>query len=449
MMKFKEILIFADEAVYQQTNKHLSDLQRDILIESLENHKYSQVAAKYDCSIEYIHQVAAQLWKYISDKLGEKVNKSNVRATFERMGLIISSSFNNFAHIQEINFCESGLQPPEINQKKQSLQPILDIDYTETSTNFYGREQELKTLQTWLDHKSKLIAIMGLPQIGKSYLTYQLITQNKDNFDYIIWRNIDDFADLENLEIDLINVFLKSQEQELKTKTRSLKQFLQDYKCLIVIDNVQNILQTQQLSGYYQSIYENYQKFWRQIATNNHQSCVIICSWEIPSDIKNLAEQSSNVHLLYLHGFKEPAKKIIQEQGLNDEEICQLLIDVYQGHPFWLKLVANMLKKLYSENEIKLLLNQQIFIPERIKTILDIQNQRLSSIEQQVILYLANNEQKFAVMEIAQNMGLSHQVVSNVIESLLDRSLIEQISNSEPKFSISPIIKEYYQNFNH
>ncbi|NES24687.1 MAG: hypothetical protein F6K41_38710, partial [Symploca sp. SIO3E6] len=87
MRGIEVVLEFADELVHTETGKHLNDLQRIILRESWQEAKktYDQLAQEYGYSANYIKQaVAPQLWRLLSQGLGEKVTKINIRSVLER-----------------------------------------------------------------------------------------------------------------------------------------------------------------------------------------------------------------------------------------------------------------------------------------------------------------------------------------------------------------------------
>jgi hypothetical protein len=87
MRGIEAVLKFADQLVYTKTGGHLSDLQRVILRESWQETKktYDQMAEEYGYSPSYIKQaVAPQLWRLLSEGLGEKVTKTNIRSVLER-----------------------------------------------------------------------------------------------------------------------------------------------------------------------------------------------------------------------------------------------------------------------------------------------------------------------------------------------------------------------------
>jgi hypothetical protein len=97
-MELKEVLRFADNVVLTKTGKHLNDLQRDILEETLQGSKYNVIADKHECTVNYVREVAATLWKILSEEVGEKITQSNIRTTLERASysIILIKLFSSF-----------------------------------------------------------------------------------------------------------------------------------------------------------------------------------------------------------------------------------------------------------------------------------------------------------------------------------------------------------------
>lgn len=88
-------LEFAEQLIYAKTGKSLTDIQKAVLQKSWEGQRktYNQIAHEFQYSESYIKQtVAPQLWKLLSEALGEKVNKNNVRTVLERRKANQSSS---------------------------------------------------------------------------------------------------------------------------------------------------------------------------------------------------------------------------------------------------------------------------------------------------------------------------------------------------------------------
>jgi DNA replication protein DnaC len=56
---------------------------------------------------------------------------------------------------------------------------------------FYGRTQELATLENWIVcDRCRLVAFLGMVGIGKTALSIKLIQQIQANFEYVIWRSV-------------------------------------------------------------------------------------------------------------------------------------------------------------------------------------------------------------------------------------------------------------------
>ncbi|MDZ8053529.1 MAG: AAA-like domain-containing protein [Aulosira sp. ZfuVER01] len=88
-------LEFVEQLIYAKTGKSLTAIQKVVLQQSWEEQRktYNQIAQEFNYSESYIKQtVAPQLWKLLSEVLGEKVNKNNVRAVLERRKVNQSST---------------------------------------------------------------------------------------------------------------------------------------------------------------------------------------------------------------------------------------------------------------------------------------------------------------------------------------------------------------------
>ena len=95
-MDIQEVLGFADELVFANTGKHLSDLQSAVLRGVWQGKKYFEIAEEHYCSEGYVRNIASELWQILSDAIAENVNRTNLRSVMERkQSLILSSNFVN------------------------------------------------------------------------------------------------------------------------------------------------------------------------------------------------------------------------------------------------------------------------------------------------------------------------------------------------------------------
>ncbi len=86
MSNFEEMLVFAEELIYEKIGNYFSDLQRTILLTTLQGSRktYDQIADECGYSPKYVKQdIAPKLWQLLSQVLERKITKSNVKAILE------------------------------------------------------------------------------------------------------------------------------------------------------------------------------------------------------------------------------------------------------------------------------------------------------------------------------------------------------------------------------
>jgi len=76
------MLNLADEIVFAKTGQHLDDLQEAILKGTLERETYKHIAKDFDCSESRVREVGAELWRILSEELGEEISKTNGSSEF-------------------------------------------------------------------------------------------------------------------------------------------------------------------------------------------------------------------------------------------------------------------------------------------------------------------------------------------------------------------------------
>lgn len=97
---------------------------------------------------------------------------------------------------------------PSSSSSPPNPEKCCDLSEAPQLTWLCDRPQELNTLKQWiLEDKTRLIMLLGLSGIGKREIALQLISQIKEQFDYIIWRSLHSAPTLETLQTNLISLF--------------------------------------------------------------------------------------------------------------------------------------------------------------------------------------------------------------------------------------------------
>ncbi len=357
-MDVKDVLQFTDTLFFSETGKHIDRLQETILKGTWDGQKYSDIAESEHCTEGHVRNVASELWQILSNALGQEVNKSNLRRTLQKSYLSINSSnfTTEFTNVSNVNLCNGNIQqseevmnnrspasPPNLQQTP--TQSHLDLSDAPKIFTFYDRTTSLATLKQWILHENtRLLAILGIVGIGKTALAAQLVEQIKHEFDFIIWRSLATSPPLSILQTSIIECFSRggspvpAPEEGATTGGFPLLNYLQKYRCLLILDDVQMVNSSGQLAGNYQLGYENYGTLFRQVGELSHNSCLVLLSSEKPIEIAALEGKNQPIRSLQLNGLGAEAGEILREKGLAEHEKWSELIEQYRGNPLWLSL---------------------------------------------------------------------------------------------------------------
>jgi len=333
----------------------------------------------------------------------------------------------------------------DLNQPRQDWGEAPDVSI------FYGRTEELATLETWiLSAECRLVAIFGMGGIGKTALSVKLAHQIQDNFDYLIWRSLGHAPVLKDLLDYLLKFFYRRPVNypltEIHEKISQLIAYLRQHRCLLVLDGGERILQSGELAGQYREGYQDYGEFFRRLGEEAHQSCVVITSMEKPKEISLLEGKTMPVRSLAVADLvTTEARQVFQEKSLAEPDQWDSLISLYRGNPLALKIVATIIKDLFG-GQVSEFLKQNTLVFGDISGLVQMQCDRLCDLETEILQWLAIEHQPTSLAKLRQNMMLpvSQRELLEAVASLGQRSLIEKNSDrSEALFSLEPLLMEY------
>lgn len=160
----EEDLLKIAQAVYTDITGNLfSGLQKHILVSSIANKTYEEMANVKDCfySERTCRDNGSQLWQIYSEALGQKVTKNNL---IEALNLLTEKYDFDSKENKKENISASLPEPPFITGT-----PITN------PSKFYGREKEIKRLFEILKGRTLQNAIIiGPKRSGKTSLLYYL-----------------------------------------------------------------------------------------------------------------------------------------------------------------------------------------------------------------------------------------------------------------------------------
>ncbi|KYC40485.1 hypothetical protein WA1_25520 [Scytonema hofmannii PCC 7110] len=328
---------------------------------------------------------------------------------------------------------------------------------------FFGRTEELTQLEHWiLNDRCRLIVLLGMGGIGKSSLSVKLATQIQTQFEFVVWRSLRNSPSLLDLLTSLLKLFANgqainlspncsdvSQEDATRVRIAQLMEHLRSHRCLIVLDNVESILASQENSGHYQPGYENYKELLKQVGETSHQSCVVLTSREKPQEITILEGETLPVRSLHLPGLSTGAAlELVRTKSFfcgSDVE-WQNLIQHYAGNPLALKIIATTIQELF-DGDIKEFQTQGATVFGSIYDLLEQQFHRVSLLEKDLMYWLAINREPVTIAELREDLVLpiSSMKLLEALDSLSRRNLIEKKSapQTSVQFTLQPVVMEY------
>lgn len=447
-MKIEEALAVVDK--YSQ--RRLNHVQELVLSASWQGYSYQECAKTHGYTPEYIKTVGYKLWQLLSSAFKEPVNKNNLKSVLRRHSLVLGTLFldseNKNINTNSTSIEQSTIAVAKTLQARQSWGEAVDVSV------FYGRTEELMTLKQWIvEEHCRLIGIFGMAGIGKTALSCKLAQQIQDEFDCIFWRSLSHKPPIADFLAELILFLSNQQETEadlpnsLEGKISLLINYLRNSKCLIVLDNIEEILSSKTYAGNYRQGYEGYGELFRRIGEVQHQSTCVLTSQEKPKEVELLEGEKLAVRSLRLSGLNQvEGQAIFEDKGyfFSSQKERRLVVEHYGGNPLFLKIVASSIQDLFdsSFSEFLKFLQEHKLIIDDIRQVLDRQFERLSKLEESVMYWLAINREPVSLQELREHLlsPTEKQKLPEAIRSLERRSLIEKNS---AKFTQKPVIMQY------
>ncbi len=429
----------------------LRDLQEVVFRYSWEGRTYPQIAQQVGYDTGYIRDIGYELWRRLTQTLGERVTKNNVHVVLRRQ-------FNRQSRPVDPSVQETAESP---YGQHQYWGERIDV------STFWGRETELRLLEQWINGASgrtqihprcRLLSLVGMGGIGKTALAAKLTEQLQGEFDTLFWQSLRNAPPLDKVLSPLIAILSRQQQtiplETLDAQISQVMEYLRTSRCLLIFDNFESILSANPSSssnswsssqaGSYREGYESYGELLRRVGTERHTSCLLLTSREKPQTLIPLEGESSSVQTLELRDLGErEVQEICTTHSCyaTEQSDWHHLKQHYSGNPLAIKIAATTIRDLF-DGSIAAFLEQGVILFEGISALLAQQFDRLCPMEKQVMYWLAIHREGVSIAELLVDFmphGFRSQLLG-ALQSLGHRSLIEK---SAGHFTLQPVVMEY------
>lgn len=435
-MNLETALDFINETLLNTLGREIRKPETIILMGTWKGMTYEQMANSSAYSANYLmRDVAPKFWKLLSIVLEKNVGKNNLRQTLEQL-------YRSSPHKVEPKL--THVSQNQINSKKHDWKEAIN-----GPASFYGRREELETIvKSIRQNRCQVLKIHGLSGIGKTVLMKRIAESIQDQYEVIIWRSLAGAPLLKELVTDILWSGFNIAE---KDETRLIPQLIdriQTHSCLIMLDGLEAILQSQTLSGNYREQYQNYAEFLHILEESTHSSCILITCLENPGGSISAQHEGSN-YSLRLSGLSTlETQQLLEGESLTSVAELERLSNYYEGNPGILLSAAQIIRELFNGN-VQEFFEQRSLVFGGIEKTLNKSFSRLSTLETEILFWLASESQAISLAQIKQSIPLSIYSVELIraLESLIQRSLVEvhQIEQHSV-YILVPMIKELVTN---
>ncbi|MEH2297642.1 MAG: tetratricopeptide repeat protein, partial [Nostoc sp.] len=358
-----------------------------------------------------------------------------------QIGNVDAENFHlNAGQVQFLVHLKSGSKAESPGVLKAG-NPVKSLAY------WQERTAEIAQIQQWLtDENTFLIGIEGIGGTGKSMLATKIY--EIADFPKRFWADVSNGAGFSDLARQVLSEFGFPVPEEEAQLVEALVGCLRSGQFLLIIDNLESLLQPDRQWG---SLF--YGDFFQAWVEHGGNSKVLVTTRERP--------ELKGFEWLLLKGLQvNEGVALLTELGIGGD--LTQFVELVDGHPLLLRLVADLLKEEYSQdpnlsrladlglgNLRQFLTDSQVVgIHHRenvgMVLVLDATFNRLNELQKALLLNISVYRDAIdSAAAVAMLPGNSAPEIEEELRNLVKRSLLVDKLNGKRRFDFQPVILEY------
>lgn len=427
-MDAESVLAWVDTLILTKTGQRLSHLQKTILRKVWQGYKYFEIAIDYGCTEGHVKDVGADLWKFLSQHLGEKITKTNCRTALARyFQSTISTS------------PPAPPQPPS----RSSTESVAPTATTE-SANFVGRTSAIAHLNLLASQAAKAIVVQGEGGLGKTTLAQQYLQTQAFEvvLELLMAKEMQNITSAERVVEEWLQQDLGQEPSvDFGVNLGRLKRQLQARRIGVLIDNLEPALD---LQGRFLAAHRNYVELLRVLTDGRVRSLTLITSRD------RLCESSLSLLHYRLPSLEQQAwQEFFQHQQIAiDKSVLQKMHRAYGGNAKAMRILCGAVQEDFDHDMVAYWQENDgdLLVTTDLKDLVASQVNRLQALDPQAyrLFYRLGcyRYQDVPSIPTAALLGLLWDVPPSLhrqtIASLRNRSLIEHQNGG---YWLHPVIR--------
>lgn len=347
-MDADQALVQIENLVVVQTGERLSELQRVILQQVWLGQKYFDIADTYGCTEGHAKDVGSDLWQLLSQVMGEKITKKNLRW--------IVTGYIQSSHSY----------------------PALDVSDT---PDFVGRYQAITQLNQLVQQGVTAIALQGEGGLGKTTLAQQYLQYQGYEIvlELLMAKETAHITSVERVVEEWLTRDLQEDPGlEFGISLDRLKRHLQQHPIGILIDNLEPALDQH---GLLIALQRRYLELFRVLTDPRNLGLTLITSRD------RLCEASLNLHHYRLPGLDLAAwQQFFRCRGLStDTTLLGQMHQAYGGNAKAMTILCGSIRSDFANDLAAFWQDQQqdLLVVADLKNLINHQIDRLQALDPQ------------------------------------------------------------------